>query len=65
MTVNVPVDGGTFAFGENIPFTVTVTDPEDGAISCAEVEVTFVLGHDTHGHAEATVNGCSVCCRPR
>ena len=59
VTVNVPVDGGTFAFGENIPFTVTVTDPEDGAISCAEVEVTFVLGHDTHGHAEATVNGCS------
>ena len=25
----------------------------------AEVEVTFVLGHDSHGHAEVTVNGCS------
>ena len=30
-----------------------------GAINCADVQVTFVLGHDTHGHAEATVTGCS------
>ena len=59
MVVNTPVDGGTFAFGDDIPFSVTVTDPEDGAINCAEVAVTFVLGHDTHGHAETTVNGCS------
>ena len=53
VTVTVPVEDGTFAFGENIPFTVTVTDPEDGPINCSRVEVTFVLGHDTHGHAEA------------
>ena len=59
MTVNTPVDGGMFEFGDNIPFTVTVTDPEDGPIDCAEVEVTFVLGHDTHGHAEASQTGCS------
>jgi PKD repeat protein/glucose/arabinose dehydrogenase len=59
VVVNTPVDGGTFAFGENIPFTVTVTDPEDGAVNCAEVQVTFVLGHDTHGHAEETTTGCS------
>jgi len=59
VTINTPVDGGTFAFGDNIPFSVTVTDPEDGAINCAEVEVTFVLGHDTHGHAGQTVTGCS------
>jgi PKD repeat protein len=59
VTVNVPVDGGTFAFGENIPFTVTVTDPQDGAINCSRVQVTFILGHDTHGHAEASTTGCS------
>ena len=59
VTIDVPTEGGTFAFGDNIPFTVTVTDPEDGVINCGEVEVTFVLGHDTHGHAEVTVNGCS------
>ena len=59
VTVTVPVEDGTFAFGENIPFTVTVTDPEDGPINCSRVEVTFVLGHDTHGHAEATATGCT------
>ena len=57
--VNTPVDGGTFAFGDDIPFTVTVTDPEDGTVNCAEVQVTFVLGHDTHGHAEASTTGCT------
>jgi cytochrome c len=59
VTVTTPVAGGTFAFGENIPFTVAVTDPEDGAIDCSRVQVTFVLGHDTHGHAEETRSGCS------
>ena len=59
VNITVPTEGGTFAFGNNIPFTVTVIDPEDGAINCANVQVTFVLGHDTHGHAEATTNGCS------
>ena len=59
VVVDIPVEGGTFAFGDNIPYTVTVTDPEDGTIDCAAVEVTFVLGHDTHGHAETTTTGCS------
>jgi hypothetical protein len=57
--VDTPVEGGTFAFGDDIPFTVAVTDPEDGTVNCAEVQVTFVLGHDTHGHAEASTTGCS------
>ena len=59
VNVTVPVDGGLFAFGDTIPFSVTVTDPEDGPIDCSRVEVTFVLGHDSHGHAESTANGCS------
>jgi PKD repeat protein len=60
VVVNTPVEGGTFTFGNSIPFTVTVTDPEDGAaIDCSRVTVTFVLGHDTHGHAEQSVTGCS------
>jgi glucose/arabinose dehydrogenase len=57
VNVTVPVDGGTFAFGDNIPYTVSVTD--DTPVNCANVVVTFVLGHDTHGHAEATTNGCT------
>ena len=56
LTVNTPLDGDFFAFGQNVPFTVTGSDPEDGPIDseteCARVTVTFVLVHDTHGHAE-------------
>jgi hypothetical protein len=59
VVVTTPVEGGTFVFGDNVPFNVTVTDPEDGTINCSEVTVTFVLGHDTHGHAEQSVSGCS------
>jgi PKD repeat protein len=59
VTIDTPVAGGTFDFGDDIPFSVTVTDPEDGPIACSEVQVTFVLGHDTHGHAEASTTGCS------
>ena len=59
VNVTVPVAGGLFAFGDTIPFNLTVSDPQDGPIDCSRVEVTFVLGHDTHGHAEATTTGCS------
>ncbi len=59
VVVNTPVEGGTFSFGDNIPYTVTVTDPEDGTINCNDVTVTFVLGHETHGHAEQSKQGCS------
>jgi cytochrome c len=59
LTVTTPVEGGTFAFGDDIPFTVTVSDPEDGTIDCSRVQVTFVLGHDDHGHAGAGTTGCS------
>jgi PKD repeat protein len=59
ITIDLPVEGGTFAFGESIPYKVTVTDPEDGTVNCDDVLVTFVLGHDEHGHAEDSQQGCS------
>ena len=59
VTVNAPVEGGMFAFGDAIPFVVTVTDPEDGPIDCRRVEVTFVLAHDEHGHGGASTTGCA------
>ena len=59
VNVTVPVEGGLFSFGDNIPFAVTVSDPQDGPIDCSRVQVTFVLGHDSHGHAESTTTGCS------
>ena len=58
VVIDTPVEGGLFSFGESIPFSVTVTDPEDGPIDCGRVAVTFILAHDEHGHAEETVNGC-------
>jgi PKD repeat protein/type 1 glutamine amidotransferase len=59
VTISTPLDGDFFTFGQDIPFSVTVTDPEDGAIDCSRVAVTFVLVHDTHGHGEDSVQGCS------
>ncbi len=51
--VVAPLDGGLFSFGDELQFKVVVTDPEDSSINCNDIQVTFVLGHDTHGHAEA------------
>ena len=59
VVVNAPLEGGTFSFGDKIQYKVTVTDPEDPSISCDDVQVTFVLGHDTHGHGEQTNTGCT------
>ncbi|MCW2876696.1 MAG: hypothetical protein JWQ95_796 [Sphaerisporangium sp.] len=57
--VNLPPDGGLFEFGDQVKFTVTVTDPEDGTIDCASVKVQAILGHDTHGHPLDQYTGCS------
>jgi PKD repeat protein len=59
VTVEAPLDGGLFSFGDLIQYKVKVTDPEDGAVNCNDVTVTFVLGHDTHGHAEQSSTGCT------
>ena len=59
IAIDTPLDGDFFEFGQDIPFSVTVTDPEDGPIDCSRVEVSFVLVHDTHGHGEDSVNACS------
>jgi PKD repeat protein/type 1 glutamine amidotransferase len=59
VTITTPADGDFFEWGQNIPYSVTVTDPEDAAIDCNRVTVTFVLVHDTHGHAEESQTGCA------
>ena len=48
-----PIDGRFSEFGERIPFKVQVTDPEDGAIDCTQVRVTYALGHNEHAHPMA------------
>lgn len=62
VTLELPGEGTLFSFGDEIPFKVKVTDPEDGAagpIDCAKVKVTYILGHDSHGHPVTSANGCT------
>ncbi|WP_455360468.1 ThuA domain-containing protein [Streptomyces sp. SYSU K21746] len=59
VTLELPGDGQLFTFGDEIPFKVTVSDPEDGTIDCAKVKVTHILGHDSHGHPVTSANGCT------
>ncbi|MFG3258567.1 PQQ-dependent sugar dehydrogenase [Streptomyces sp. NPDC048172] len=56
--LKLPKDGQPFAFGDEIPFEVQVTDPEDPEIDCSRVEVTYILGHDSHGHPMTSAKGC-------
>ncbi|WP_344322152.1 PQQ-dependent sugar dehydrogenase [Streptomyces macrosporus] len=57
--LDLPVDGRIYDFGAAIPFKVTVTDPEDGTIDCSKVKVTFIVGHDSHGHPQTSTTGCT------
>ncbi|MET8358814.1 PQQ-dependent sugar dehydrogenase [Micromonospora sp. NPDC005171] len=52
-----PVAGQPFAFGDTVQFEVRVTD--DQPVDCSRVSVTYILGHDTHGHPQTTANGCT------
>jgi glucose/arabinose dehydrogenase len=57
--LDLPLDGSIHDFGDAIPFKVTVTDPEDGTIDCSKVKVTFIVGHDSHGHPQTSTTGCT------
>ncbi|MFD6417891.1 carbohydrate-binding protein [Streptomyces sp. NPDC060194] len=59
VTLELPVDGSIIDPGAAVPFRVKVTDPEDGTIDCSKVKVTFVIGHDSHGHPQTSATGCS------
>ncbi|GID29614.1 PQQ-dependent sugar dehydrogenase [Paractinoplanes brasiliensis] len=50
-------DGQPFAFGDTVNFEVRVTD--DAPVDCSRVTVTYVLGHDQHGHPLSTASGCT------
>ncbi len=59
VTLEIPVSGTMIDFGDQIPYEVTVTDPEDGEIDCSEVIVTPALGHADHEHPTTDLHGCS------
>ncbi|MGH3385206.1 MAG: ThuA domain-containing protein [Nocardioidaceae bacterium] len=63
VTLQPPVDGGFFDFGDEIPYSIDVTDVEDGStgggtITCEDVKLQVSLGHDTHAHPEEVLSGC-------
>ncbi|MER6511783.1 ThuA domain-containing protein [Nonomuraea sp. NPDC001636] len=59
VTIGTPAPGTLFTWGDTVPFTIGVTDPEDTQIDCAQVKMTYVLGHDSHGHQITSKNGCA------
>ena len=59
VTITTPADGQLFSYGDTVPFSLTATDPEDGTVNCARAKMTYVLGHDSHGHQITSVTGCS------
>ncbi|WP_245833759.1 PQQ-dependent sugar dehydrogenase [Streptomyces aidingensis] len=52
-----PVQGQEFTFGDQVEFEVRVTD--DQPVDCSRLTVTYILGHDTHGHPQTTATGCT------
>ncbi|MBC2932472.1 PQQ-dependent sugar dehydrogenase [Nocardioides sp. zg-1228] len=52
-----PVEDQAFRFGDTVSYELKVTDDEP--VDCSRVTVTYVLGHDTHGHPQSTATGCS------
>ena len=54
-----PTESNPFAFGQTVPYQVTVEDDALPATWCSRVRVTYILGHDTHGHPQTTARGCT------
>lgn len=52
-----PVSGQSFQFGDTVSYEVRVTD--DQPVDCSRVQVTYILGHDSHGHPQTTTTGCT------
>ena len=57
LTVTLQPGDTSFNFGDTVNYQVTVTD--DAPVDCSRVQVTYILGHDTHGHPQTTAFGCS------
>ncbi|AWS43953.1 PQQ-dependent sugar dehydrogenase [Streptosporangium sp. 'caverna'] len=59
VTINNPGNGQLFSYGDVVSFQISASDPEDGTVNCARAKMTYVLGHDSHGHQITSQNGCS------
>jgi cytochrome c len=52
-----PVAGQPFHFGDTVQVEVKVTD--DQPVDCTRVQLSYILGHDTHGHPISSTTGCT------
>jgi cytochrome c len=52
-----PTADTPFHFGDTVQFEVKVTD--DQPVDCSRVQVSYILGHDTHGHPITSTTGCT------
>ena len=51
VNLDIPAQGGVYGWGDELAYTVTVTDPEDGTIDCSRVVVSPGIFHDEGGNA--------------
>ena len=62
VTIEIPEDGQFAAFGDRVPYRLSVTDAEDGStasgIDCEDVTLNVSLGHDEHAHELSEHTGC-------
>jgi glucose/arabinose dehydrogenase/PKD repeat protein len=62
VTLAAPLNGGFFSWAEQISFSASVTDVEDGStptgIACTSVQIMPGLGHDNHSHTDPSSFGC-------
>lgn len=56
--ITSPPNGAFFGWNDVIPWSVEVSDPEDGVIDCADLSVQPALGHDDHAHPTSPVHAC-------
>jgi cytochrome c len=52
-----PTEGQPFEFGDTVAFDVSVVDNDP--VDCSRVTVTYILGHNEHGHPLSTASGCT------
>ncbi|WP_214323494.1 ThuA domain-containing protein [Nonomuraea sediminis] len=58
VTIETPASGTPIEFGQDVPYKVKVTDPDNATIDCQKVIVSPALGHDDHEHETTQIPGC-------
>ena len=57
ITLTITTDADGFQFGDTVTYSVAVED--DQPTDCSKVIVSYVLGHDEHGHPLSASTGCT------